>query len=47
METSRVNLAEVGIKAKSFSELYRMLTVERGLYLPPAEYINMSFISDI
>ena len=47
METSRIILYEVGIKAKSFKELYRLLTVEGGLYLPPSEYTNMSFISDI
>ena len=47
MELSRVVLSEVGNKAKCFKEFYCMLTVEGGLYLPPAEYTNMTFISDI
>ena len=47
MENRRVDLTVIGTKAKSKAELYRMLAVEGGLYLPPQEYTNMDFISDI
>ena len=47
MERTSINLEEVGNKAKSKWELYRLLTVEGGLYLPPEDQTNMEFISDI
>ena len=47
MESASLNLVEVGNKAKSKWELYRLLTVEGGLYLPPEDQTNMEFISDI
>ena len=47
MERASLNLAEVGNKGKSKWELYRLLTVEGGLYLPPEEQTNMEFISDV
>ena len=47
MQTSRVNLLEVSSKAQSKPEMYRLLTVEEGLYLPPQDQTNMEFISDI
>ena len=33
--TAIVNLLELGSKARSKSELYRLLTHEANLYLPP------------
>ena len=47
MDTISLNLMEVGNKAKSKWELYRLLTVEGGLYFPPEDQTNMEFISDI
>ena len=47
MERRRVNIAEIGTKAQSKAELYRLLTVEGGMYLPPQDQTNMEFISDI
>ena len=47
MERTSLNLIEVGNKAKSKWELYRLLTVEGGLYLPPEDQTNMDFVSDI
>ena len=47
MESKTVDLSFIGTKAKSKAELYRLLTVEGMLYLPPQEYTTMSFISDI
>ena len=44
---SSLNLVEVGNKAKSKWELYRLLTVEGCLYFPPEDETNMEFISDI
>ena len=47
MERTKVNLLEVGTKIQSKKGLYRLLTVEKGMYLPPQEQTNMEFISDI
>ena len=42
-----MNLLEVGDKAKSKIELYRILTSEGNLYLPPYKYCSVDFIADI
>ena len=47
MERTKVKILEVGTKAQSKNELYRLLTVEGGMHLPPQEQTNMKFISDI
>ena len=47
MEKSHINLAEVGVKAQSKSEIYRALVVEGSLYLPPQKEASMMFISQI
>ena len=46
MGRTKANLLEVGTKDQSKNELYRLLIVEGGMYLPPQEK-NMKFISDI
>ena len=47
IEKSQTNLAEVGVKAQSKSEIYRALVVEESLYLPPQKEASMMFISQI
>ena len=43
----RINLLEIGNNAKSKYEIYRILTVEGGMYLPPEKECSMTFISEI
>ena len=43
----KVNLVKLGNSAKSKHELYRVLTVESGLSLPPEKKTNMTYISEI
>ena len=47
MNSSAVNLLELGSKAQSKSEMYRLLVVEGGMYLPPEDQCSMDFVSDI
>ena len=47
MDQINLNLQEIGLKAKSKTEIYRILTVEGELCLPPQKETNMQFISDI
>ena len=35
METSTLNLNSLAIKARTKNELYRLLTTEANMYLPP------------
>ena len=37
----------VGQKARSKTELYRLLTTEGGVYLPPCKEINYQFMRSI
>ena len=43
----RINLLEVENVAKIKHEIYRILTVEGGMYLPPEKECSISFISEI
>ena len=47
MEKSHINLAELGVKAQSKSEISRALVVEGSLYLLPQSEASMMFISQI
>ena len=47
MEISNVNLLDIGSKAQSKLELYRLLVVEGRMYLPPENQCSMDFISEI
>ena len=47
MEKELLIFMKVGTKAQSKLDLYRLLTVEGGMYLPPEKDANMDFISDI
>ena len=44
MEESRINLNMLGIKAKTKNELYRLLTTEANLYLPPQKETSIYFV---
>jgi hypothetical protein len=41
------NLRTLGIKAKTKGEIYRILTVEGHLYLPPEKETSIDFIREI
>ena len=45
MDSFELTVTEVGAKSKV--EIYRLLTAEGGLYLPPAKNINFQFLRDI
>ena len=47
MERISISLLEVGDKARSKSELYKILTVEGALYLPPYKFCSVNFMADI
>ena len=47
MECSAFNLFELGSKAQSKLELYRLLVVEGGIYLPSKDQCSMDFVGDI
>ena len=47
MELSEFTVAEVGARAKSKVEIYRLLTMEGGVYLPTAKDTNFQFLRDI
>ena len=42
-----INLAQLGTKAKSKNEMYRILTVEAKIYLPPQKECSIYIIRDI
>ena len=47
MEPSQINLNNLGIKAQTKNELYRFLTSEADLYLPPQKETSIYFVRDI
>ena len=47
METQRINLNMLGIKARTKNELYRLQTTEANLYLPPQKETSIYFVRDI
>ena len=47
MEKKSLNLLSVGLKARSKTEMYWLLKVEGGLYLPSQKETTMEHISDI
>ena len=42
-----INVSQLGTKAKSKIEMYRILTVEAKIYLPPQKECSIYFIIDI
>ena len=47
MELGEVNLKHLAAKAQTKSELYRLLTVDANLFLPPQKEASVYFIRDI
>ena len=47
MERTSFNIGELGLKANSKYEIYRLLTVERQFYLPPVAETSIEFIGEI
>ena len=47
MERSRIYLNLFGFKARIKNELYRILTTEVNLYLPPKKETSIYFVRDI
>ena len=47
METTKVYLIELGVKAKSKTEIYRAFAIKNGIYLMPQKGCNMEFISKV
>ena len=43
----RINVNQLGAKARSKHEMYRILTVEAKIYLPPQKECSIYFIRDI
>jgi hypothetical protein len=43
----QVNLLELGAKAQSKSEMYKILVNEGDIYLPPYKECSIRFIADI
>ena len=46
MERTKVNLIDLGMKARTKSEMYRLLTVDADLYLPPQREASIYFIRE-
>ena len=47
MESTKINVMMLGDKVQSKHELYRLLTVEVNLYLPPEKETSIYFIREI
>ena len=47
MEKSTINLKEIGVRAQSKAEIYRVLVTEGELFLPPIKETSMMFISQL
>ena len=47
MEGIKINLNVLGIKARTKNELYRLLTTEANMYLPPQKETSIYFVRDI
>ena len=47
MESVKINLSSLGTKARSKAEMYRILTWEANLYLPPQKETSMYFVRDV
>ena len=46
MERTKVNLIDLGMKARTKSEMNRLLTVDTDFYLPPQRDASIYFIRE-
>ena len=44
---SSIDVREMALKCTTKSEVYKVLTITGGIYLPPADQINWDFIRDL
>jgi hypothetical protein len=44
-ESSMIDLREIGLKAQSKVEFYRLITLDVQLFIPPIEEVNMEYLS--
>ena len=47
MEQKEINISSLGMKAQTKNKLYRILTVEAKLYLPPQKETSIYFIRGV
>ena len=47
MEANKLNINMLGLKAHTKNEMYRLLTTEANLYLPPQRETSINFVRDI
>ena len=47
MESNKINLNMLAIKARTKNEMYRLLTTEADMYLPPQKETSIYFVRDI
>ena len=47
METTKINVSMLGLKARTKNEMYRLLTTEFDLYLPPQKETSIYFVKDL
>lgn len=47
MDYIEYSVDRIGLKARTKAELYKILTVEARLYLPPQQETSIEFIRDI
>ena len=47
MESTKINVNEITIKASSKKEVYRLLQLEGDVYMPPIAQSNHQYVSGI
>ena len=47
MDTTKINVNMLGLKARTKNEMYRLLTTEVDMYLPPQKETSIYFVKDI
>lgn len=47
MEKRKINIMEIGLKAKSKAEMYWLLVCETNIYLPPEKNTTYNFLNEL
>ena len=47
MEEARITVLDLGIKARSKREVYRLLSTDGDVYLPPEKEANYDYLASI